>query len=338
MIGVIIGCLISIIGIIITLVIEKHRNKYPKRMKFYILDAVRLTNPMVDKLEDIKLEYNGQRITNKVSYIKGLFYNEGDEDIILKENETEEGLTIELPSGYKWLSVIYKEHSDRLKVEFDIDKDNTSILHISSRVFKRAEIFSFDAFVEGEIEKRQKIKDKIKISHRFFNTAPIETETMYDIVQENESKKFVNISSSISIISLILMIFSSYILSTNAPARFKEKGVAGDSIVAYAAYVCPGDSIAIVEDVDILWPWNNNRFSIEEFNEKFEVTTYISKDGKIMRGIMYVFIVLFALIIILLVWVAISENQRKKVRRIYRKIQKKSTRSIDEGLKKDKEC
>lgn len=337
MIGVIIGCLISIIGIIITLVIEKHRNKYPKRMKFYILDAVRLTNPMVDKLEDIKLEYNGQRITNKVSYIKGLFYNEGDEDIILKENETEEGLTIELPSGYKWLSVNYKEHSDRLKVEFDIDKDNTSILHISSRVFKRAEIFSFDAFVEGEIEKRQKIKDKIKISHRFFNTAPIETETMYDIVHENESKKFVNISTSISIISLILMIFSSYILSTNAPARFKEKGVAGDSIVAYTAYVCPGDSIAIVEDVDILWPWNNNRFSIEEFNEKFEVTTYISKDGKIMRGIMYGFIVLFALIIILLVWVAISENQRKKVRRIYTKIQKKSTRSIDEGFKKNKE-
>lgn len=337
MIGVIIGCLISIIGIIITLVIEKHRNKYPKHMKFYILDAVRLTNPMVDKLEDIKLEYNGQRITNKVSYIKGLFYNEGDEDIILKENETEEGLTIELPSGYKWLSVNYKEHSDRLKVEFDIDKDNTSILHISSRVFKRAEIFSFDAFVEGEIEKSQKIKDKIKILHRFFNTAPIETETMYDIVQENESKKFVNISSSISIISLILMIFSSYILSTNAPARFKEKGVAGDSIVAYAAYVCPGDSIAIVEDVDILWPWNNNRFSIEEFNEKFEVTTYISKDSRIMRVITYIFIVMLVLIIILLVWVAISENQRKKVRRIYTKIQKKSTQSIDEGLKKDKE-
>lgn len=337
MIGVIIGCLISIIGIIITLVIEKHRNKYPKRMKFYVLDAVRLTNPMVDKLEDIKLEYNGQPITNKVSYIKGLFYNEGNEDIVLKENETEEGLTIELPDGYRWLSVNYKEHSNRLKVEFDIDKDNKSILHISSRVFKRAEVFSFDAFVEGEIEKRQDIQDKIKISHRFFNTAPIETETMYDIVQENKSKKFVNISSSISIILFILMIFSSYILSTNAPARFNEKGVAGDSIVAYAAYVCPGDSIAIVEDVNILWPWNKNRFSIEEFNDKFEVTTYISRDSKIMRGITYVFIVMLVMMLILLVWIAIMEKKRKEVRRIYTKIQKKSTRSIDEGLKKDKE-
>ena len=317
MLGVIIGCLISAIGIIITIVIENHRNKYPKRMRFYILDAVRLTNPMVDKLEDIKLEYNGQPITNNVSYIKGLFFNEGNEDIVLKESETEEGLTIELPDGYRWLSVNYKEHSNRLKVEFDIDKDNASILHISSSVFKRTEIFSFDAFVEGEIEKRQDIQNIIKLSHRFYNIAPIKTETMYDIVQEK--------------------IFFSYVLSTNAPARFHEKGVTSDSIVAYAAYVCPGDSIAIVEDVNILWPWNKNRFSIEEFNDKFEVTTYISRDSKIMRGITYVFIVMLVMMLILLVWIAIMEKKRKEVRRIYTKLQKKSNQYIDKGLKKDKE-
>lgn len=337
MLGVIIGCLISAIGIIITIVIENHRNKYPKRMRFYILDAVRLTNPMVDKLEDIKLEYNGQPITNNVSYIKGLFFNEGNEDIVLKESETEEGLTIELPDGYRWLSVNYKEHSNRLKVEFDIDKDNASILHISSSVFKRTEIFSFDAFVEGEIEKRQDIQNIIKLSHRFYNIAPIKTETMYDIVQENESKKFVNISSSISIVFILALIFFSYVLSTNAPARFHEKGVTSDSIVAYAAYVCPGDSIAIVEDVNILWPWNKNRFSIEEFNDKFEVTTYISRDSKIMRGITYVFIVMLVMMLILLVWIAIMEKKRKEVRRIYTKLQKKSNQYIDKGLKKDKE-
>ena len=222
-------------------------------------------------------------------------------------------------------------------MEFDIDKDNTSILHISSSVFKRTEIFSFDAFVEGEIEKRQDIHNRVKLSHRFYNTAPIKTETMYDIVQENESKKFVNISSSMSIVFLLALIFFSYVLSTNAPARFNEKGVTSDSIVAYAAYICQGDSIAIVEDVNILWPWNKNRFSIEEFNDKFEVTTYISRDSKIMRGIMYVFIVVLVLMLVLLVWIAIMDKKRKEVRRIYTKIQKKSNQSIDEGLKKGKE-
>ena len=69
MIGTIIGIIVGLVSIVLAAIFELRRRKYPKRMSFYILDAVRLTSPIVDELKNVTLVYNG---LNKHGFIEAL--------------------------------------------------------------------------------------------------------------------------------------------------------------------------------------------------------------------------------------------------------------------------
>ena len=69
----IIGIIVGLASVVLAAVFEWRRKKYPKRMSFYILDAVRLTSAIVDELKNVTLVYDDKPITKTVSYLKTLF-------------------------------------------------------------------------------------------------------------------------------------------------------------------------------------------------------------------------------------------------------------------------
>lgn len=336
MIGNIIGWGIGAIGVILALYFEYRRDKYPKRMKFYVLDAVRLTSPIVDKLQNIQLEYNGKKITQTVSYFKGLFSNIGNEDVSLKSSQSEEGISIKLPDECKWLSVNLKEHSDKLNVEFSIDTDDASLLHVCGGVFRRDELFSFDAFIEGELTKQKVHEKKLGITHRIANAENIKVETMYDIKKDRFNRAFFMSSSIFGILFFGIFAFMFYSMSLVSPVRYIDKTENEGNSIPYAAFVCDSDTIAVVCDDDmVIWPWSKNRYSFEEFSSRFTLSTYISTDRKWMCIIMMVVMILFVLIFAVGLYGQIKETYRRNIRDQYLKIlDGTSSKNLDQKKKK----
>jgi hypothetical protein len=148
MIGTIIGIIVGLVSIVLAAIFEWSRRKYPKRMSFYILDAVRLTSPIVDELKNVTLVYDDKPITKTVSYLKTLFANSGTKDIDLQLIQREDALSIILPNECRWLTVELKDRSKGLKASLELDESNPSILYVTGGVFQKDELFSFIAFIE----------------------------------------------------------------------------------------------------------------------------------------------------------------------------------------------
>lgn len=316
----IIGWSLAVIGIFFTIYFGVLMWKYPKRIKFYVLDAVRMTDPLVDKTKNIKLEYDGKKITNTISYIKMLLCNVGNADIELGEQPSDESLSIRLPKGYKWLKFDLIENSDKLRINLTKDNNDESLLHVNGGVFKREELFTLEALVEGELTKQQVSDNKLTIEQRFCNAEKTKTETMYDLNQIKETRFFLWISAIVWILLLTGTFFMAYTSASNTPVRFLEKNVDNDTHTAFAAYVCENDSIAVVEDTDMVWPWTKNRYSLNEFCDKYEVSTYISKESKAMAIVMIFVSVLFVFFIALTIWGALTIRVKKKVSNFYTKL------------------
>lgn len=315
MVVTIISCVITIASIITTIVVYVKRKKYPVSINFYVQDAVRLTNPLMDNFKKIALTYSGQETRQSVSYVQALFCNTGDEDVRLSETTAEQGICIKLPDGYKWLEVQVKEKNEALNVSIDIDQEDKSIVHINGGLFRRDEVFSFEAFVEGELT-RDNYHQKIQVSHRFCNMEDIHVEEMYPLEKKEERKLFFKSSIIASVLSVILFGFMTYILLADKPVNFIEKGVASEKV--YSAHVYNQDTIILTDSEGIVWPWNNNKYSIQEFKNKFEINTYTSS---VFVWIVLIITSLYGLLILLglgaICYLAIKDRTRNKVRKLY---------------------
>lgn len=311
----IISIIITIASIITTIVVCVKRKKYPVSINFYVQDAVRLTNPLMDNFQNIALTYNGQKTNQSVSYVQALFCNTGDEDIRLSEDTVEQGISIKLPNGYKWLEVQIKEKTEVLNVSIDIDQEDKSVVHVSGGLFRRDEIFSFDAFVEGELT-RDNYRQNIQVSHRFSNTEDIRVEEMYPIEKKEERKLFYKSSVIGGVLALIMLGFMAYILLTDKPVNYIEKGAASDMV--YSAHVYNQDTIIVTKFEGIVWPWNSNKYSIQEFKNKFEVNTYTSS---VLFWMVSIFASIYGLLLLValgaICYLSIKDRTRNKVRMLY---------------------
>lgn len=315
MIGTIIGIIVGLVSIVLAAIFECRRRKYPKWMSFYVLDAVRLTSPIVDELKNVTLVYDDKPITKTVSYLKTLFANSGTEDIDLQLQQRGDILSIKLPNECRWLTVELKEKSKGLEISLEIDENNPSILYITGGVFRKDEMFSFDAFIEGELTKEDVEEKKINISHRFHNTENVKVEKMYDIEKKGE-KRFI-FPIIYSFVMSIVLLFSLYIISSNTPAKFVERDPQIDPIILYSAYVGNMDSLVVVRDNEIAFPWNRNQLSLHEFNDTYKISTLLSREQKsvhIMMVIVLVFFVIMLVFWIILIW---KYRPRRKIVKRY---------------------
>lgn len=320
MIGTIIGIIVGLVSIVLAAIFELRRRKYPKRMSFYILDAVRLTSPIVDELKNVTLVYDDKPITKTVSYLKTLFANSGTKDIDLQLIQKEDALSIILPNECRWLTVELKDKSKGLKVSLEIDETNPSILYVTGGVFKKDELFSFNAFIEGEFTKEDVEEKRISVSHRFYDTENIKVEKMYD-VEEKGRKKLIFPLIYLIVMSIGLL-FSLYMINNNVPAKFVERGLVLDSVPLYSAYVGNMDSLIVVEVNKIAFPWNINQFSLEDFNDKYEISTLVSTERKVMQIVVVILSILLVVIVIffIVLFVMLDNPSQRKIIKRYSKL------------------
>lgn len=336
MIVTITSSVITIASIITTIVVFVKRKKYPVTINFYVQDAVRLTNPLMDKFQNIALTYNGQETKQSVSYVRALFCNTGDEDIRLSDDAVEQGISIKLPNGYKWLEVQLKEKSEALNVSVDIDPEDKSVMHVSGGLFRRDEVFSFDAFVEGELTRKNYGKT-INVVHRFRNTEDIHVEEMSPIEKKNKRRFLYKYYGIASVLMLIIFGFMTYALLTDKPVNFVEKG--GPSEKVYSAHVYDQDTIIVTRFDGIVWPWNNNKYSIHEFKNKYEINTYTSSISFwCVLTIASIYGLLVVVVLGAVCYSRIKDRTMNKVRKIYSQlVSKEHSHSSNEDASQKKE-
>ena len=209
-----------------------------------------------------------------------------------------------------------KDKSKGLKVSLEIDETDPSILYVTGGVFKKDELFSFDAFIEGEFTKEDVEEKRINVNHRFYDTENIKVEKMYDLEQKGRKKLIFPLIYSIVI--SIGSLFSLYMINNNVPAKFVEKELALDSVTLYSAYVGNMDSLIVVEDNKITFPWNITQFSLKDFNDKYELSTLVSKERKIMQivcGILFILVVVMVIFFFVFFVMLDNPSQRKIIKR-----------------------
>ena len=139
---------------------------------------------------------------------------------------------------------------------------------------------------------------------------------MYDLEQKGRKKLIFSLIYSIVI--SIGSLFSLYMINNNVPAKFVEKELALDSVTLYSAYVGNMDSLIVVEDNKITFPWNITQFSLKDFNDKYELSTLVSKERKIMQivcGILFILVVVMVIFFFVFFVMLDNPSQRKIIKR-----------------------
>ena len=234
--------------------------------------------------------------------------------------QKEDALSIILPNECRWLTVELKDKSKGLKVSLEIDETNPSILYVTGGVFKKDELFSFNAFIEGEFTKEDVEEKRISVSHRFYDTENIKVEKMYDV--EEKGRKKLIFPLIYLIVMTIGLLFSLYMINNNVPAKFVEKELALDSVTLYSAYVGNMDSLIVVEDNKITFPWNITQFSLKDFNDKYEISTLVSTERKVMQIVVVILSILLVVIVIffIVLFVMLDNPSQRKIIKRYSKL------------------
>lgn len=315
----IIGVALTIIFGVVSVILAGRKKKYPKRMEFYVLDNVRIISPLVRKYDSIKLLHNDKDIQN-VSFLRGMCLCVGDEDVILTSDSLKGGLQLSLPRGYKWLEVHPQECSNGLEIKCIIDEKAPNNLFISSKLFKREEAFTFDAYIEGDVESRL-LNDDIKISHRLNNAEKMLSRQINILnVSRKKSKLWFN---CIMLVLYILLFATIYMEYYDRPVRYVEKT---NSKTIYSVSLVGDSLLAVSNSKNGVLPWDNTIVPIQEFNDKFTINCKVSEKTIgteiVMLGLPIVMLLLF---IIILVLRFIEYRRLKKVIDTYVKIIKDSS-------------
>lgn len=306
---------IGVIALIVSIVLYVRRKKYPGQIGFYLLDAVKLTNPLFDKSKNIKLTYDDRELEHGVSYLRALVCNVGEDDISLNANSAEDGINIKLPESNKWLDVQLQEKSESLQVSITKDENDGSILHVDGGLFKRDEIFTFEAYIEGEFAKND--GGNICVDHRLPNTASIQTEGMFHVQKKQKRRYFYGTYAFLSVIAFFALGMGMYAMLNDNPINFVERGSENYENV-YSAHVYTQDSIIVTRFEGLVWPWNDNKYSVSDFNEKFEISTYTSSvQYWMVMSVLILYGTVILLFVIGLIYLDIKDKAKKNAEKLY---------------------
>ena len=310
--------LFGLVGVV-SLYLVLRRKKYPKRIEFDVLDLVRIIGPTVHKYDSVKLMHNDKE-TQNVSFMRCMCMNVGDEDVALLSETKKDGLQIELPSDYQWLEAHVQERTKGLDVDLAIDKKHPNVLNVRSTLFKRDEVFTFDAYFDAKRDERLKWDD-IKINHRISDADKVSTHYVsmarsrmrkWDILQVGASYVFL-------LIVMCMVAFSSVI---NRPFRYVDKN---DIEAVYSAKLLEDNVVAVSSGRSGVMPWNYEEYAIDEFNDKFEVKATRSQMS--ISTMIIFLIVLFGLALLIFCDLGYrygKYRREKKVLDIYNEIVKKN--------------
>lgn len=160
------------------------RKKYPGKVTYIKLSLIDLLNNVANNFKEIELLHNKQPINKNLIYIKGALLNNGDIDINSKL--TEKDITIELPSGCKWLDIKSTDSSEGLNATVNVDSEQKASFKFD--LFRKDEFVQFEGLIESDSKgiSSDVINSDMVFTHRIENTSKIEKKVL---LSEKEIKK-----------------------------------------------------------------------------------------------------------------------------------------------------
>lgn len=170
-----IDTILAVLGVIITFILGylgiRYTLKYRKNTEIIFINhtSISLFKTIVKNLEEIEINFKGNKINENLILLKCSFFNSGNHDI--DKSIIHKPLEVELPKNSVWISHKIIDYSEGLTVTSYI-KENKLILEWD--LMKQGEYFTLDSLIEykttesedntNDIEKS--LINNIKFSHR----------------------------------------------------------------------------------------------------------------------------------------------------------------------------
>jgi len=195
--------IITIIGIFISLFVI-----YRPKLKYYQIDPRKLFSNKVDELSRFKIQYKNKKTDGKLVFLQALIINEGNCDI--DSNSIYEPLSIAYNSPYKLLDAFIDDKYKNIFLELDNDK-----IFIKWDLLKKKEFFIINIILQCENDEDDynfsewNLRNKFtNITARIKNIYKIKKESYNKIISNREKVKII-VNTSIMIVFLLALIFSS---------------------------------------------------------------------------------------------------------------------------------
>ncbi|WP_319779993.1 hypothetical protein [Maridesulfovibrio sp.] len=173
--GVIISLLFGVLGVYLTV-----RSRYSGEITFFREQTIELYDAVGSTIEGLTVTYNKENVSENLVLINGSFVNTGKNDI--SANMVEKPITLELPTGYKWLNANILKKDSRA----DATISNNNSLQVRTGLFRCGECIKIHALVQvPEKEKATTLKPKtqlhndLRFTHRITNTKEIKEKEFY---------------------------------------------------------------------------------------------------------------------------------------------------------------
>lgn len=198
-----IGIVLGIIGIFITILVAIFGVKYfaKPEITFYIESLTNLFDSYVKNLNDLKILYKDNNISQNLYFCKFFVMNSGYKDIT--PSMIEKKVKIKIPESTTWLEVNIVDQSEGLKVSQRLEDSHS--LEVDFGLFRAKEFIQFEALLNSNeiIKSREKLgKDFFKHEYRIADAK----KTKYRLLDP----KLFKISSTVIVLTILLGISISF--------------------------------------------------------------------------------------------------------------------------------
>ena len=244
---------ISVVATVIFGVIPLYKKfRYPAKITFVKESTINLFDSIVKNLQDLKMTYKENPVSQDLVLIKGAILNSGSKDIT--KTMIEQPLELNIPTGYKWLTAKIISTAKNVKAGATIKNDQTITFELG--LFRCKEYIHFEALAECPAETsktkpypdRKNIEEAMVFIHRIADTDKVDSKR---ILPETKPKKR---------ISYVLFPIAVVVLVTTMLFFSKEMFLQ----LSYAYKVDTGKTIEVMVS-----PKSNGTFLIKGISERY---------------------------------------------------------------------
>ncbi len=192
----------SVFGLVVGL-LGLRKILYPGQLTFVKENSLALFDSLAKSFADLTIQYKDKPVNQGLVFLKGSILNTGTKDI--NAGMIEDGIKINLPEKFQWLSAKIISASPSLQAELIISGNS---IHISTKLFRCKEFIRFEALAEVPITSSKKDSDTlenklekaIQFTHRIADTQKILMKDLPKSGKEYELPKVVFVAAFFPII------------------------------------------------------------------------------------------------------------------------------------------
>lgn len=293
--------LFGIGGIIVTVVISfliyslQRIKRYPGQLSFSVRDLMKVMGDVPRNYEELSLKLGDYEIKDNLLFVELLLFN--DQTFDCSCNNIETPLLLELPSGMKWVDVNVRTQSEGVNAVCKNSQSDSQIASLTFELLRKNEYIVIEGLLESaKSTSKTDLLEKITLSHRIPNVAPIKKKAILSPSEMTNIKKRVRVPIAawalvILIIPLRLLFGGQYSLLQFVDNRTGE-----------VQTVCLNKNNELVLARDSFFrPWRPNSISQDVFTQHFSPVferNRIPKEEVMMCIMLAFFSLLFLLMII----------------------------------------